>query len=141
MWVWSKLSSAKWEDAWEERFHGNPNLVLARLKGGKSVRVDVYCSERAKAEEIAEQLLEAFPDFHAETVRVFGEGEWVCGQYVYTGTMKGPLTGPDGKEIPATNKKLNMRALQIVTAHEGKITDIVHYFDMMTMMTQLGLAG
>lgn len=56
MWVWSKLSAAKWEDAWEERFHGNPNLVLTRIKGGKSVRVDVYCEEKTGAENIAEQF-------------------------------------------------------------------------------------
>ena len=56
MWVWSKLSAAKWEDAWEERFHGNPNAVLTRLKGGKSVRVDVYCEEEQDAEQIAEQF-------------------------------------------------------------------------------------
>lgn len=56
MWVWSKLSATKWEDAWEERFHGNPNAVLTRIKGGKSVRVDVYCEDEEAAEGIAEQF-------------------------------------------------------------------------------------
>lgn len=52
MWVWSKLSAARWEDAWEERFHGNPNVVMTRLKGGKSLRIDVYCRTQDEAEEI-----------------------------------------------------------------------------------------
>jgi len=43
MWVWSKLSAAKWMDAWEERFAGNPNLVIECLKGGKSIRIRVFC--------------------------------------------------------------------------------------------------
>tara|TARA_B100000927_G_C16387825_1_gene438097 strand:- start:90 stop:929 length:840 start_codon:yes stop_codon:yes gene_type:complete len=56
MWVWSKLSPIQWEDAWEERFHGNPNVVLTRLKGGRSVRVEVYCDEESEAIKVAEQF-------------------------------------------------------------------------------------
>jgi len=32
MFVWSKLSPAKWLDAWEDRFHGNPNFVLRQAR-------------------------------------------------------------------------------------------------------------
>ena len=56
MWVWSKLSAAKWEETWEERFHGNPNAVLSRLNGGKSVRVEIYCDQENDAIRIAEQF-------------------------------------------------------------------------------------
>ncbi|MFM1560637.1 MAG: 50S ribosomal protein L11 methyltransferase [Roseibacillus sp.] len=70
MWVWSKLSATKWEDAWEERFHGNPNAVLTRLKGGKSIRVDVYCEEENAAENIAEQF--------GGTVKQLADKNWVA---------------------------------------------------------------
>ena len=43
MFVWSKLSAAKWMDAWEERFAGNPNLVIEFIKGGKSIRLQLFC--------------------------------------------------------------------------------------------------
>ena len=58
MHVWSKLSSAKWRDAWEERFHGlgQTNAVISELPGGKSVRVEVYCEDEATAQAIAEQF-------------------------------------------------------------------------------------
>lgn len=56
MFVWSKLSAAKWMDAWEERFVGNPNLAIEIVKGGKSVRVQVYCNNRKEADAIAEQF-------------------------------------------------------------------------------------
>lgn len=36
-------------DAWEERFYGNPNAVITELSTGKSVRVEVYCSEEKDA--------------------------------------------------------------------------------------------
>jgi len=56
MWVWSKLSGVKWADAWEERFYGNPNSVITEIKGGKSVRVEVYCETKKGACEIQEQF-------------------------------------------------------------------------------------
>lgn len=56
MWVWSKLSAVKWEDAWEERFYGNPNSVIQEIKGGKSIRVEVYCETEKEALEIQEQF-------------------------------------------------------------------------------------
>jgi ribosomal protein L11 methyltransferase len=58
MHVWSKLSSAKWRDAWEERFLGlgQTNAVISELPGGKSVRVEVYCEDERTAQSIAEQF-------------------------------------------------------------------------------------
>ncbi len=58
MHVWSKLSSTKWRDAWEERFLGlgQTNAVIQELPGGKSIRVDVYCNHEKEALAIAEQF-------------------------------------------------------------------------------------
>lgn len=56
MWVWSKLSGVQWVDAWEERFYGNPNTVITHLKGGKSLRVEVYCATEAEGEEIRNEF-------------------------------------------------------------------------------------
>lgn len=56
MFVWSKLSSVKWNDAWEERFYGNTNAVIEEIKGGKSIRIEVYCKSQEEAEEIKDQF-------------------------------------------------------------------------------------
>ncbi len=56
MYLWSKLSGKKWEDAWEERFYGNTNAVIEEIKGGKSIRVQVYCETEADAVAIQEQF-------------------------------------------------------------------------------------
>jgi len=55
MHVWSKLSGAKWIDSWEERFNGNPNLVIKYLKGGKSIRLELYCNTEQEALNVQEQ--------------------------------------------------------------------------------------
>lgn len=54
MYVWSKLSSKKWADAWEERFQANvaTNMVITEIAGGKTIRVDVYCEKKKEANEI-----------------------------------------------------------------------------------------
>ena len=52
MYLWSKLSGERWIDAWEERFSGNPNFVMEYIKGGKSVRLQVYCQNEKEANGI-----------------------------------------------------------------------------------------
>ena len=56
MWRWSKLSSSKWADAWEERFYGNSNSVITEIKGGKSIRIEVYCPSEEEANAILFQF-------------------------------------------------------------------------------------
>ena len=58
MFVWSKLSAAKWEDAWEERFHGplRTGLAITRLPGGKTIRVEMYCERRTDAAKIEKEF-------------------------------------------------------------------------------------
>jgi len=58
MFVWSKLSAARWEDAWEERFHGplRTGLAISRLPGSRTIRVEVYCERRADARRIQKEF-------------------------------------------------------------------------------------
>lgn len=44
MWVWSKLATAKWEDAWVERlrFLDPQSVVITALPGKSSIRIEAY---------------------------------------------------------------------------------------------------
>jgi ribosomal protein L11 methyltransferase len=68
MFVWSKLSASKWMDAWEERFAGNPNLVIEMIKGGKSIRVRLFCNTRKEADAIVSRF--------GGSIRKMGDAEW-----------------------------------------------------------------
>lgn len=72
MWCWSKLSSAKWDDAWTERLAGNPNAVINYIKGGKSIRVEVYCESKADADYLK--------DYFGGSVRESKSQDWVATQ-------------------------------------------------------------
>ena len=71
-WSWNKLSPAKWEDAWSERIAGNPNASITIIKGGKTIRITVYCDH----EEDALTLKEYF----GGTVREIKTRDWVAAQ-------------------------------------------------------------
>jgi ribosomal protein L11 methyltransferase len=68
MFVWSKLSAAQTIEAWEERFAGNPNLVIEYLKGGRSIRVRVFCQTEKQAREIVSRC--------GGTCRRLAQAEW-----------------------------------------------------------------
>lgn len=58
MFVWSKLSSAQWADAWEERFAGiaDATLVITTIPGRKTIRVEAYCANDKTARAIQRQF-------------------------------------------------------------------------------------
>jgi len=57
MFVWSKLSSEKWADAWEERFTGNPtlHLVITTVPGRSTMRVEVYTESKTAVTAIQKE--------------------------------------------------------------------------------------
>jgi len=58
MWVWSKLSSAKWRDAWEERLQllADTSLVITEFPGKSTLRLEMYCQRKADAERVQKQF-------------------------------------------------------------------------------------
>ncbi len=72
MWCWSKLSSAQWEDAWSERLSGNPNAVITYIKGGKSIRIEVFCDSSDDAEFLK--------NYFGGSVREIKSQDWIATQ-------------------------------------------------------------
>jgi steroid delta-isomerase-like uncharacterized protein len=79
----------------------------------------------------------AFPDSKATFVSEFGSGDTAVLELVWKGVHTGPLQTPTGI-IPASNKPVEMPACQVIQVEGGKIKGASHYFDMLTMLTQIG---
>src|SRR5262245_32336870 len=80
----------------------------------------------------------AFPDGHA-TVKNFytgGEGIGVV-ELEWAATHKGTLETPFGS-LPASNKGVKVPAVMICKIVNGKIAEIHHYFDMLSLLRQIG---
>jgi ribosomal protein L11 methyltransferase len=68
MFVWTKRCAADRLGLWEQRFQGNPNLVIEWLGDGESVRLSVFCARRLEAESLRDQF--------GGTVREVKRTEW-----------------------------------------------------------------
>jgi predicted ester cyclase len=86
-----------------------------------------------------EAFMSAFPDFQMKRGLVFGDGDWVFAEYVFTGTHKGPMNTPDGKTIPPTNKSVRFELATTGRFENGKLAEEHTYFDRLSMLTQLGI--
>ena len=82
----------------------------------------------------------AFPDSQATFENACVASGKVVLEITWRGRHTGPMQTPGG-EIPATGKSIEMRACQSIEIEGGKAKSMRQYFDMMTMMQQLGLAG
>lgn len=83
---------------------------------------------------------DAFPDSQATFEGAIASDDIVALELRWRGTHKGPLNLPSGR-IEATGKSIDIRACQIVELANGKTRSVRHYFDMATMLRQLGITG
>ncbi len=82
----------------------------------------------------------AFPDSKATFGEAHVSGNTVILELTWRGTHTGPLRTASG-EIPATGKPMEIRACQIIEVADGKTKQVRQYFDLATLMTQLGVTG
>lgn len=93
-----------------------------------------------KAEAI--EFFKTFPDNHIDNAPykvLFGQGEWTCSVARFTGTMKGPMRGTDGKMIPPTNKKFEIEFCTIAHWRNGEIVEEKLFYDLVGMLRQIGV--
>jgi steroid delta-isomerase-like uncharacterized protein len=82
----------------------------------------------------------AFPDAKATFERELASGDTVVLEVTWRGTHKGPLLTPDAP-LPATGNRIDVRACMIVEVANDRATVQRHYFDMATLLQQLGVTG
>ena len=81
----------------------------------------------------------AFPGIHGDIENLVADGDQVVYETAWKGTHSGPLMTPDGQTIPPTGKAVTLPACLVVKVQGDQIVEQHHYFDMVTMLTQLGV--
>jgi predicted ester cyclase len=97
--------------------------------------------EDHSAEALA--FCKTFPDQHLNNrpyKTLFASGDWTCSIAHFTGTMKGPMRGPDGKDIPPTGKSFEVDLCTVAHWDNGQITEEYLFYDLMTFLKQIGLS-
>ena len=82
--------------------------------------------------------MRAFPDSKLNIHNTVATGDWVVQEFSFEGTHTDTLPSPAG-DIPATNRSLVGRAVQLVRVEGDKVAETKLYFDQVQVLTQLGL--
>lgn len=84
--------------------------------------------------EMGNKFRGAFPDINWEVEELIASGDKVILRYVLSGTHQGKFQG-----IPATGNKVEASGITIIRIENGKFVEEREEFDMLGLMTQLGM--
>jgi steroid delta-isomerase-like uncharacterized protein len=83
---------------------------------------------------------QAFPDSKGTFIREFASNDTAILELVWKGVHTGPLQTPTGA-IPASNKSIEVPACEVFRVESGTVRSATHYFDMLTLLSQIGVTG
>ena len=99
---------------------------------------DVRLEGRDASTEYAMSWLRAFPDSRINVHNELVAGDWVVHEFTFEGTHTETLVGSAGA-IPATNRHLVGRGIEVLRIEHDKVAEEHLYFDQVQVLTQLGL--
>jgi ketosteroid isomerase-like protein len=70
---------------------------------------------------------------------LISEGDWTCSIARWTGKMIGPMTGPDGTTIPATNRSFELEFCTVARWKDGQIVEENLFYDQVSLKQQIGV--
>jgi steroid delta-isomerase-like uncharacterized protein len=91
--------------------------------------------------EAAQTWKRAFPDEHGTITGVYTSGNTLAIELTWEGTQSGPIATSDGQELPPSNKRIKVKSVQMIEIEDGKLKALRHYFDLMTLLKQIGAMG
>src|SRR5262245_38162897 len=95
---------------------------------------------RSAIHERLAQELTAFTDVQHTVVSFVEQDDAFADEWTFAGTHSAPFLLPDGSELPATGKRVEIRGMEIVRVDaDGKIVLNTLYYDSLAVAAQLGL--
>jgi predicted ester cyclase len=83
--------------------------------------------------------LEAFADANYVVDSFVDQGDRFADEWTFTGTNTGSFRLPDGSEVAATGKRVEIKGMELVQVRAGKIVVDNLYYDFMAAVVQLDL--
>jgi steroid delta-isomerase-like uncharacterized protein len=128
-------------DRYVERYNAGDLDGVMELYAEDAVQImpdGTYDGWGAVRDRLAQEL-DGFTELN-HTVRSFVEqGDAFADEWTFVGTHTGPFRLPDGRELPPTGKRVEIRGMEVVQVRGGKIVLNSLYYDNMASLAQLGL--
>lgn len=83
--------------------------------------------------------LTALADVRFTLVSYLEDDDLFADEFIFGGTHVGPLLMPDGRQLPATGKRIEIRGMEFVVVRDGKMIVDNLYYDNVSLLIQLGL--
>lgn len=84
-------------------------------------------------------LIAAMPGGEVTLGRHSDDGDTYLGEWTLRGTNTGPIVAPDGTEIPATGRAVELYGTEVVEVSDGRIVRHDMLWDQLSSLGQLGL--
>ena len=88
------------------------------------------------------EFFKTFPDNHLinHPYKVeIAQGDWTCTVADFTGTMRGPMKGSDGKVVAPTNKTFHIEFCTVAHWKNGEIVEEKLFYDLVGLLKQIGV--
>ena len=92
------------------------------------------CHGKRELEEYYKYLLVGYPDLNFEAKRSFGTATQIATEWIMSGTHTGNTA-----RFKATGKSFSIPGISIIEIQSGKIVRETDYWDMHSLLQQLGL--
>ena len=83
---------------------------------------------------------EAFPDAKGRIDRAMADNGTVTLEITWEGTQSGTLHMPTG-DIAPSGRRISLKAAQVFEVEGERIREAHHYFDLTSLLQQIGAAG
>lgn len=124
------LSSSRWTDF---RATLAPDALYEEVATGQRAAGVEQCVAEMQRWKLG------FPDLAAQVIRGYTTSDRVIAEVEWSGTQTGPFdTGV--RVIPPTQRPARLAGVIVFSMRAGRIVEARSYFDMMTLLAQLGVA-
>jgi steroid delta-isomerase-like uncharacterized protein len=127
--LYAAFNARKYDDA--------QKLVSDKFEWRDNATGEIYRG-RDGCRQFMEHWVSGFKDAKIEIERIVATDKAVAAEYIGSGTHTGTIHTPGG-DLPATNRKVEVRLCEVATIENGKIRSGSTYYDSATMMAQLGV--
>ncbi|MDQ6711395.1 MAG: ester cyclase [Candidatus Dormibacteraeota bacterium] len=122
-------------------FNSHDEVALKNLYAESAKFVapgDVRISGRDAIAGYTNNWMKALPDARINVTHEIVSGAWLVQEFTFSGVHTGPLTGPLGT-IQATNRKVTGQCVVVNRFENDLIVESRLYFDMVQLLTQIGV--